>query len=202
MNICRPEQEHPDMIDIKVGGNVRRDKDNFMTFLVRRLPQRIPAKLILVLVSNRLDWPEHLDPRVKSFLKVNELIFKPYNAMDLQHILRIRVEKALHPKALKEGVIEKIAAMASKEHGDARKAIALLAKSAYLAEKDAGKITLNMVDEAATELARANPEEIFFVDDRAENVAGALEAGFDAVQFTSADGLIRELLRRDVCLDR
>jgi len=56
--------------------------------------------------------------------------------------------------------------------------------------------------EAATELARANPEEIFFVDDRAENVAGALEAGFDAVQFTSADGLIRELLRRDVCLDR
>ena len=132
--------------------NVRRDKDNFMTFLVRRLPQRIPAKLILVLVSNRLDWPEQLDPRVKSFLKVNELIFKPYDAMDLQHILRIRVEKALRPKALEDGVIEKIAAMASREHGDARKAIALLAKSAYLAEKEAGKITLKMVDEAATEL--------------------------------------------------
>jgi len=40
--------------------NVRRDKDNFMTFLVRRLPQKIPAKLILVFVSNRLDWPDHL----------------------------------------------------------------------------------------------------------------------------------------------
>ena len=38
--------------------NVRRDKDNFMTFLVRRLPQKIPAKLIIVFVSNRLDWPE------------------------------------------------------------------------------------------------------------------------------------------------
>jgi len=132
--------------------NVRRDKDNFMTFLVRRLPQKIPAKLILVFVSNRLDWPEHLDPRVKSFLKLNELIFEPYDAVDLQHILRIRVEKALHPKAVEPGVIEKIAAMASREHGDARRAVALLAKSAYLAEKAGTKITLGLVDRAAKEL--------------------------------------------------
>ncbi len=132
--------------------NVRRDKDNFMTFLVRRLPQNIPAKLILVFVSNRLDWPDHLDPRVKSFLKLNELIFKPYDAVDLQHILRIRVEKALQAKAIAAGVIEKIAAMASREHGDARKAVALLAKSAYLAEKAGTKITLELVDKAATQL--------------------------------------------------
>jgi len=132
--------------------NVRRDKDNFMTFLVRRLQQRIPVKLILVLVSNCLDWPDHLDPRVKSFLKLNELIFKPYDALDLQHILRIRVDKALHPEAVGPGVIEKIAAMASRDHGDARRAVALLAKSAYLAEKAGTKITISLVDEAATEL--------------------------------------------------
>ena len=132
--------------------NIRRDKDNFMTFLVRRLPQKIPAKLILVFVSNCLDWPDHLDPRVKSFLKLNELIFKPYDAIDLQHILRIRLEKSLHPKAIEPGVIEKIAAMASCDHGDARRAVALLAKSAYLAEKAGTKITLTLVDNAATEL--------------------------------------------------
>ena len=132
--------------------NVRRDKDNFMTFLVRRLPQRIPAKLILVFVSNRLNWPDHLDPRVKSFLKLNELIFKPYDALDLQHILRIRIEKALYPDAIETGVNEKIAAMASREHGDARKAVALLAKSAYLAEKAGTKITMELVDQAAGQL--------------------------------------------------
>ena len=132
--------------------NVRRDKDNFMTFLVRRLPQRIRAKLILVLVSNRLDWPDHLDPRVKSFLRLNEVIFKPYDAVDLQHILRIRVEKALHIEATEPDVVEKIAAMASRDHGDARRAVALLAKSAYLAEKAGSKIGLSLVDEAATEL--------------------------------------------------
>jgi cell division control protein 6 len=132
--------------------NVRHDKDNFLTFLVRRLPQQIPAKLILVLVSNRLDWPNHLDPRVKSFLRMNELIFEPYDAIDLQHILRIRVEKALVPSTVEQGVIEKIAALASREHGDARKAVKLLAKSAYLAEKAGSKITNDILDQAASQL--------------------------------------------------
>ena len=132
--------------------NVRRDRDAFLTFLVRRLPQRIKAKLILVFVSNRLNWPDNLDPRVKSFLKLNELIFKPYHALDLQHILRIRVEKALSPRSVEPGVIEKIAAMASQDHGDARKAVALLAKSAYLAEKAGTRVTQAVVDQAATEL--------------------------------------------------
>ena len=128
--------------------NVRRDKDAFMTFLVRRLPQRIPAKLILVFASNRLDWSDNLDPRVKSFMKVNELIFEPYDAVDLQRILQIRVKKALHARAVQHGVIEKIAALASRNHGDARQAVALLTKSAYLAEKAGQKVTLDLVGEA------------------------------------------------------
>ena len=132
--------------------HVRRDKDTFMSFLVRRLPQRIPAKLILIFASNRLDWPDHLDPRVKSFLKLNELIFKPYDALHLQQILRIRADKALQPRALAPGVIEKIAGLSSRDHGDARRAVALLAKSAYLAEKAGAKITVALVDEAAAQL--------------------------------------------------
>jgi len=132
--------------------NVRHDKDNFMTFLVRRLPQQVPGKVILVLVSNRLDWPDQLDPRVKSFLRMNELIFEPYDAVDLQHILRIRVEKALDPGSVEPGVIEKVAALASREHGDARKAVQLLAKSAYWAEKAGTKLTNDIIDHAADAL--------------------------------------------------
>ena len=132
--------------------NIRRDKDTFMSFLVRRLPQAIPSKLILVFASNRLTWPDTLDPRVKSFLRLNELIFKPYDAVDLQKILDIRVRKALNPKAIEPGVIEKIAALASREHGDARQAVTLLSRSAYLAEKTGHAITLDMVDRTALEL--------------------------------------------------
>ena len=132
--------------------NLRRDKDTFMTFLVRRLPQRTRARLILVFVSNRLDWPDHLDPRVRSFLKLNEIVFKPYDAVDLQRILSIRVEKALHSDAVEAGVIEKVAALASRDHGDARQAVALLAKSAYLAEKAGTPVSLEVVDHACSEI--------------------------------------------------
>jgi cell division control protein 6 len=132
--------------------NVRRDKDTFLAFLVRRLPQQIRAKLILVFASNRLGWSDHLDPRTKSFLKLNELVFKPYDAIDLQRILEIRVRKALRPQAVETGVVEKIAALASREHGDARKAVALLARSAHLAEKAGCSISVETVDEAAQQI--------------------------------------------------
>lgn len=124
----------------------------FMTFLIRRLAQQIPAKLILIFASNQLSWPDNLEQRLKSFLKLNEIYFKPYNATDLQHILHIRVEKALNRDSIESGVIEKIAAMSSLEHGDARKAVMLLAKSAYLAEKEKSKITLDLVDSAIDDL--------------------------------------------------
>lgn len=62
------------------------------------------------------------------------------------------MEKALYPDSILPGVIEKIAAMASREHGDARKAVALLAKSAYLSEKAGTKIMLPTVDDAASEI--------------------------------------------------
>jgi len=51
---------------------------------------------------------------------------------------------------------------------------------------------------AAAELAGVATDEIFFVDDRSENVAGALDVGFDAVQFTSSSGLLAELAKRGV----
>lgn len=50
----------------------------------------------------------------------------------------------------------------------------------------------------AIEAAGVKPEEIFFVDDRAENVKGALANGFDAVQFTDSLDLARELISRDL----
>lgn len=49
----------------------------------------------------------------------------------------------------------------------------------------------------AIEKAECDPAEIFFVDDRPENVAGAVEAGIDAVVFTSAEQLIADLAARD-----
>jgi FMN phosphatase YigB (HAD superfamily) len=50
--------------------------------------------------------------------------------------------------------------------------------------------------ERAAALVGLEPPEVFFVDDIAENVAGARAAGFDAVQYTSTPQLVADLRER------
>jgi len=134
--------------------HVRRDLDSFLKFLVKRLPQTVALKLVLVFSSNRLNWLENIDPRIKSFLKINEVFFKPYNAIDLQQILSLRIRKALNQQMIEEGVLEKIAAVSSRTHGDARKAVELLSKSALIAEKEGTKVTVELVDRALDDIEK------------------------------------------------
>jgi len=134
--------------------HVRTDLDSFLKFLVRRLPQKVSLKLVLVFSSNKFNWQENIDPRIKSFLKMNELLFEPYNALDLKKILSIRIKKALNHKMILKGVLEKISAVSSRTHGDARKAVELLTKSAYIAEKEGTPITMDLVDKAFEEIEK------------------------------------------------
>lgn len=54
---------------------------------------------------------------------------------------------------------------------------------------------------AASQAAGAAPGELFFLDDRQENVDGALAAGLDAVLFTSPQQLIADLDQRGIRLN-
>jgi HAD superfamily hydrolase (TIGR01509 family) len=51
---------------------------------------------------------------------------------------------------------------------------------------------------SAAELAGVAPHEIFYTDDREENVAGALAAGYDAVLFQDARQLAADLRQRNL----
>ena len=134
--------------------HVKRDLDSLLKFLIKRLPQKISGKLVLIFSSNRLDWKDNIDPRIKSFLKINELLFEPYNAYALNKILSIRIKKAINLDMIEAGVIEKISAISSRNHGDARKAVELLSKSAQLAEKEGVPISMDIVDRALDEIEK------------------------------------------------
>ena len=104
------------------------------------------AKVSIVGISNDLKFTEFLDPRVKSSLGEENMIFPPYDASELQDILKQRVEIALKPGTIDEDVIPLCAAIAAQEHGDARRALDLLRISAELAERsEAAKITKKFV---------------------------------------------------------
>jgi len=132
--------------------NIRPNPDSFLTFLVKTLPRKVSCRLVLVLLTNRLDWEKILDPRILSFLKKTDIIFEPYDAVDLLEILKLRAEKALQTDRVDQAALRKIAAYASRETGDARKAVELLSKAVRVAEETTGRLSEKEVDIAESRL--------------------------------------------------
>ncbi len=115
------------------------------------------ARLSIVGISNDLLFAENLDPRVKSSLSEEEVIFPPYNALQIRDILEERSKIAFQPNVLEQGVIQKIAAISARSHGDARRALELLRITGELAErKGLKKISLSLVDEAQQKMESDN----------------------------------------------
>ncbi len=100
------------------------------------------SKVSIVGISNELKFTDLLDSRVKSRLVEEKIIFPPYNAFQLEDILRERAEIAIRPNVLSEGVIKLCAAIAAQEHGDARRAIDLLRISVEMAEREGAEIVM------------------------------------------------------------
>lgn len=128
---------------------VEKTGDGILYNLTRINQELKNARLCVIGITNNLSFIDSLDPRVKSSLSEEELVFPPYNAVQLKDILRERAEKAFSPEVLDNGVIEKCAALAAQEHGDARRALDLLRVAGELAERSgSAKVMLQHVDTA------------------------------------------------------
>ena len=93
------------------------------------------SKVSIIGISNDLKFTDFLDPRVKSSLGEEEIVFPPYDANQLRDILEHRSGVAFVEGALSEDVIPLCAAFAAQEHGDARRALDLLRTAGELAER-------------------------------------------------------------------
>ncbi|RQG94792.1 Cdc6/Cdc18 family protein [Natrarchaeobius oligotrophus] len=99
-------------------------------------------------ISNKVRYKDSLDERIKSSLCEREYVFSPYDATQIQEILRSRSD-AFHEGVLEEGVIPRVSALAAREHGDARKAIDILRFAGEIAEEnDYETVTEACVDQA------------------------------------------------------
>jgi len=132
---------------------VARSGDNVLYTLSQLNTELDNARLSLVGISNDLKFTNQLDARVRSRLNEEKIVFQPYNASELQDILRERAHEAFHEDVVDPGVVERCAAYAALENGDARRALALLRLSAEMAERDhAKRITPDHVVKAKNRL--------------------------------------------------
>ena len=134
---------------------VKKSGDEIIYNLTRINSDLKNAQLSIIGISNNLGFSNNLDPRVKSSLSEEELVFPPYNALQLKDILKKRANDAFKKDVLSSGLTEKCAAFAARDHGDARRALELLRVAGELAErKNAKKITIKHLDEAEEKLER------------------------------------------------
>ena len=140
---------------------IKKAGDNILYNLTRINEDLKNSQISIVGISNDTTFMEQIDPRVKSSLSEEDIFFSPYNALEMQSILKDRATKALKQGALGEGVIEKCAAYAAREHGDARKAIELLRVAGETAERANNKsVSTEHLDEAEEKIER---EKVFEV---------------------------------------
>lgn len=129
--------------------------DGILYNLTRINSELKDVEISLIGISNDLVFIDHIDPRVKSSLSEEELIFPPYNALQLQDILKKRVKLAFKKDTVKEGVIEKCAAYAARDHGDARRALELLRVAGELAERKGNtNVAISHLDNAEEKIER------------------------------------------------
>ena len=116
---------------------VDKNGDDLLYNFTRANERILPDQFIsLIGISNSLTFKEKLDPRVRSSLSEEEIVFNPYTIEQLKHILNERCKIAFNEYAVSIGTINLCAAIAGKESGDARKAIDLLRVAAETAESE------------------------------------------------------------------
>jgi len=134
---------------------VNKTGDGILYNLTRLNPELKNCEICILGISNDLMFTENLDPRVRSSLGEEELVFPPYNALQLQDILKQRSNIAFKENIIEEGVIEKCAAYAAREHGDARRALELLRVAGELSEREnSDKIKIEHIDLAEEKIER------------------------------------------------
>jgi len=127
--------------------------DDVLYHLTRINEDLKKAKVSILGISNDLKFTEFLDPRVRSRLSDEKMVFPPYNAEELKDILGQRADLAFDDDVIDESVTSLCAALAAQEHGDARRALDLLRVAAEIAERNnENKITDRHVLRAKNQL--------------------------------------------------
>ncbi|WP_290815841.1 Cdc6/Cdc18 family protein [Halovivax sp.] len=114
---------------------VEKSGDDTLYNLSRMNSELENSRVSIIGISNDLKFTDFLDPRVKSSLGEEEIVFPPYDANQLRDILQHRADVAFKEGALSPDVIPLCAAFAAQEHGDARRALDLLRTAGELAER-------------------------------------------------------------------
>merc|ERR1719331_1410620 len=117
------------------------------------------ARLVLAAISNTMDLPERMLPRVASRFHIERVDFAPYTKSQIYEILRCRLQGQHALDSFGDVVLKLCAARVAGSSGDIRKALQVCRRAieAHLETQRAGTITLADLQIAEQDLVCANP---------------------------------------------
>lgn len=111
-----------------------KDLDSLVYTLTRANDDLGKGSVSLIGISNKINFKQRLDPRSKSSLCEEEIIFQPYNASQLKGILDQRAKKGFKPNSVEESALNLASAIAASDNGDARYALLLMLRAGEIAD--------------------------------------------------------------------
>jgi len=135
---------------------IQKAGDEILYNLTRINPELEKAEVCLVGITNDLTVMDNIEARAKSSLNEEEMVFLPYNAIQIQDILYDRAQEAFREGVLHEEVIPRAAGYAAREHGDARRALELLRFAGEIAEREGVERVLPQHIDTADKRAERN----------------------------------------------
>lgn len=139
----------------EIDAMVKKHGDDILYKLTRINSDLNNSKVSLIGITNDVKFVDNLDPRVRSSLGEEEIVFPPYNAEELEDILTRRAVLAFRENVVSQSIIRLCAAIAARDHGDARRALDLLRVAGEIAEREgSSKIVEAHVERARVEIER------------------------------------------------
>jgi cell division control protein 6 len=162
LQFIQKKKLHVILVIDEIDSLVEKSGDDILYSFTRANQHMVKGGFVtLIGISNSIDFKDNLDPRVRSSLSEEEVVFNPYTVDQLRQILHERSRLAFAEGAVADAAINLCAAMAGREHGDARKAIDLLRIAAELAEREgASKVAESHVRAAQEKMEKDTPYEI------------------------------------------
>ena len=133
--------------------------------ILKIIDDSTPTITSLIGITNDAHFIESLEPRVKSRLNQESIVFASYNAQQLQDIISYRLKGIVKDGIIDPSAISLCSAIGAQEHGDARKALDLMRIAIEIANRDGrekltdreiyearDKFDMNVVREAITTL--------------------------------------------------
>ncbi|MCL5731777.1 MAG: ORC1-type DNA replication protein [Candidatus Thermoplasmatota archaeon] len=128
---------------------IQKNGSDALYVILKILDDTRMSRASIIGITNDANFLDTLDPRVRSRMNQESIMFSSYNAQQLRDIIAFRLEGIVKEGAVDESAVNLCSAIGAQEHGDARKALDLMRISIEIAiRENREKVTDREVYEA------------------------------------------------------